>query len=519
MKVHLMNPTSDFAPEAKEPQFAADTAQDLELDYLWDAMAGGDEFLREVSRAALLQTVDDAEVIVFRQQALADCTRHPEVITKLYAIAGDALELQRGFFMLPVRNHPKLELSRAVKLLTGFADQLDRLRALCSSSESSFSSPAFQNFFAMSADELDDDYMLRLRRTLRELRFPDGLLMSAGVGPSGNVTGQVLRRGKQENRRLFNRTPLRRPLFAFTLAERDEAGANALSELRNRSVNDVANAASQSADHVLAFFTTLRAELGFYLACGNLSAALAQIAAPACTPDPATTDSTVTTGLYDPCLALRTGVAPVGNDVDLQTSGLLVITGANQGGKTTLLRALGTAQLMMQAGMPVPAEKFAAMPVGQIFTHWAREEDAGLTRGKLDEELDRMGRIVAKIQPGDLLLCNESFASTNAAEGSQIVMDVTAALVHADVQVRSVTHLYDFAQGVAQDESLRAVFLRAERADTGQPNFRLILGPPLPTSYGLDLYDRQFGTNYADAAVPGSLPAPDGERSGTRVSK
>lgn len=498
MKVHLMSPASAFDPDAKEPAFSDDTAQDLELDHLWDAMGAGDEFLRRVSRAAVLHTVADPDAIVYRQQALADCTRYPEVITTLYEIAGAALDLQRGFFMLPVRNRPKLELSRAVKLLSGLADQLDQLRSVCFSNESGFSSPAFQELFAMTTRELDDDYMHRLRHTLRELNFPGGLLMSAGVGTGGEVTGQVLRRAKQENRRLFDRTPLKRPLFSFTLPERDEAGANALSELRDRSVNDVANAATQSADHVLAFFKTLRAELGFYLACGNLSAALAQLAAPMCTPDPTTADSTATTGLYDPCLALRTGAAPVGNDMDLQTSGLLVITGANHGGKSTLLRALGTAQLMMQAGMQAPAERFAAAPVGRVFTHWAREEDAGLTHGKLDEELDRMERIVGLIHPGDLLLCNESFASTNADEGSRIIMDVTAALVHVDVQVRSVTHLFEFASAVAADESLRAVFLRAPRADTGQPNFRLVPGPPLPTSYGLDLYDRQFGTNYAD---------------------
>lgn len=499
MKVHLMSPNADFDPTAPEPDFADDIAQDLQLDYLWDAMSSGDAFLRTVARSAVLQPLTDPDVMVYRQRAFADSLRHPEAISELYEIAVDALNLRRGIFMLPVRNHPDAELSYAVRLLTDLAERLEHLRSLCASQKEGFTSAAFLGLFATIAHELDDDYMQRLRQTLHELSFPGGLLMSAKIGKGGEVEGQVLRRGKVENKHIFDRAPLKRPYFSFTLPDRDEAGANALAELRNRSVNNVANAASQSMDHVLAFFTALRTELGFYRACSNLVSALTEIGSPTSVPDPATTKSTDAVGLYDPCLALRTGAAPVGNIVDMGTTPLLVITGANQGGKSTLLRALGTAQLMMQAGIPAPAEHFAAAPVGRVFTHWAREEDATLTHGKLDEELDRMEQIVAAVRPGDLLLCNESFASTNEAEGSQILMEVTSALVNADVQVRHVTHMYDFARSVNNDRSLSAVFLRAQRAGTGQRSFLLEPGQPLSTSFGLDLYDRQFGTNYAEA--------------------
>ncbi len=499
MMVHLVGPDSDFDPEAAEPPFAVDVVQDLQLDYLWDAMADGDAFLRTVARAAMLQPVPTAAGIRYRQAALADCTSHRAALAELYEISVDALSLERGILLMPAKGRPESVLFRAVRMLAGMADQLDKLRTRSAAFAPGFGSPAFRELFAMIARELNDDYMRRLRQRLRELGFTDGLMMSAHVGPAGEVTGQVLRRGRDENRGLFSRIALRRPTFSFTLPERDEAGASALSNLRDRSLGEVANAAAQSVDHVLAFFRVLRAELGFYLACGNLDDALQAIGAPTCIPDPETAASTITTGLYDPCLALRAGQTPVGNDVDLDRSRLLIITGANQGGKSTLLRALGIAQLMMQAGMPAPATAFAAVPVGQLYSHWAREEDEGLSRGKLDEELDRMERIVALIEPGDLLLCNESFASTTEAEGSQIVLEVTAALVHAGVQVRSVTHLYDFAHAVDGDPTLGAVFLRAPRAESGERGYRLEPGPPLRTSYGLDLYDRLFGTDYADA--------------------
>ena len=504
MKVYLMFPDRDFDPEAQESGFPDDTARDLELDRLWGAMGGGDAFLRGIARAAVLAPTRDPDTIVYRQRALSDCRRNPEQTRQLYQIAVDAVELRRGIFGMPVHNHPGIELSHAVRHLNERVGQLDRLREFRRVLDREFASPAFRGLSATISRELDDPYMADLRFILRELAFPGGMLMSAGVGDGGQVAGQVLRRARRENRRWYDRTPLARPMFSFVLPERDESGANALAELRDRSVSDVAGAASQAVEHVRSFFTSLRAEVGFYLAASNLAAALEGLGGPLCVPDPRATEATTAEGLYDPCLALRTASVPVGNDVRLGAGDLLVVTSANRGGKSTLLRALGAAQLMMQAGLPVAAERFGARPVGQVFTHWAREEDAELVHGKLDEELARMERIVDVIRPGDLLLCNESFASTNAAEGSQILLDVTRALVGAGVQVRSVTHLYDFARQVQDDPRLGASFLRAQRADDGGRSFRLEPGPPLPTSFGLDLYDRVFGTHYAAPAGRGA---------------
>jgi DNA mismatch repair ATPase MutS len=121
--------------------------------------------------------------------------------------------------------------------------------------------------------------------------------------------------------------------------------------------------------------------------------------------------------MYDPCLSLSTESKVVGNDVAGDGKTLVVITGANRGGKSTLLRGMGLAQLMMQCGMFVAAESFRANVCNGVFTHFKREEDAGMKSGKLDEELGRMSAIVDRVAPGSILLLNESFASTNEREG------------------------------------------------------------------------------------------------------
>jgi DNA mismatch repair ATPase MutS len=171
----------------------------------------------------------------------------------------------------------------------------------------------------------------------------------------------------------------------------------------------------------------------------------------------------------------------------------VMITGANQGGKSTFLRSVGLAQLMMQAGMFVPAESFRANVCAGVFTHFKREEDASMTRGKLDEELNRMSEIADTITPSGLLLCNESFASTNEREGSEIARQIVRAMVEAKVKVFFVTHLYDLASSLCRRQLQTALFLRAERKPDGARTFRVLPGEPLPTSYGEDSYRRIFG--------------------------
>jgi DNA mismatch repair ATPase MutS len=203
-------------------------------------------------------------------------------------------------------------------------------------------------------------------------------------------------------------------------------------------------------------------------------------------------------GLYDVCLFLTLGQKVVGSALAAGNIDLAVITGANQGGKSTFLRSIGLAQLMMQSGMFVPAESFCANLCDAIFTHYRREEDTTMTSGKLDEELGRMSAIVDHMKPNALLLFNESFAATNEREGSEIARQIVSALVAKRIKVFFVTHLYTLARGFYDKGMTNAVFLVAERRADGERTFRIIEGEPSQTSYGDDVYDRIFGNAEPD---------------------
>jgi DNA mismatch repair ATPase MutS len=342
--------------------------------------------------------------------------------------------------------------------------------------------------------ELDDEYLATVRHHLRELQLKRGALISAGLGRGNRGTCFVLL--EPRDRGLFERLKPGGPRsYSFTIPSRDEAGFEALGQLRGRGINIAANALAQSTDHIVSFFAMLRAELGFYIGCLNLRERLEELGEPACVPDAVKSDEVgfAATGLYDVALALHRGETVVGNDVDADGRRLVMITGANEGGKSTFLRSVGLAQLMLQAGMFAPAESLRANTCSGVFTHFKREEDASMTKGKLDEELSRMSEIAESIKPTALLLCNESFASTNEREGSEIGRQVVGAMIEAGVKVVYVTHLFDLAKSLYEQQLGEALFLRAERREDGTRTYRQLPNEPLPTSFGQDSHRRVFG--------------------------
>jgi hypothetical protein len=472
--------------------------QDLELNALLTAMAQGDEFLLQMAKQSVLSGLrEDLETVLYRQAVLRDCLKNNSTVRRIYEVALETIESRRKYYYGVFGNFPSAILSGAVDLLQMFMVMLGRLRQVADEHAGEFESEGFTAFFSMLRTELTDEYIAAVQGFLGDLKFREGVLVSAELGEGNEGTRYVLRKSLAGKagwfRRLVDRGP---PSYTFHLHPRDDAGAQALSQLRTRGIHLVANALAQSADHVLSFFVMLRAELAFYVGCLNLHGRLARTGVPISFPVPATAGARRCScaGLRDVGLALSLEAGVVGNNMRADGRNLVVITGANQGGKSTFLRGIGVAQLMMQCGMFVAAESFSADLCRGLFTHYKREEDAAMNSGKFDEELGRMNEIAKALTPYSMLLFNESFAATNEREGSEIARQIVDALLEAPAKVFFVTHMYELAHGLFVRKREDAVFLRAERQTDGRRTFKLLEGEPLQTSFGADLYEEMFGS-------------------------
>ncbi len=528
-----MHPDRDFDPERDVPCNEESLVQDLGLDALFEAMARGDAFLRKVARAAVLSSLTDVQAIAYRQEALSDCLQHEAVVRELYAVAVASIDGERKVWRgLFIERHPEAMLHNSLAVLELLLGMLRGLRRIADLQAGPFQSQGFTTLFRMLRQELDDRYFEVVADHLRELRFRHGILISAQL-VTGNKGGHyTLRRPGPGQRRWGERirSAVRSP-YSMEISERDEAGHRALAELRDRGLNSVADALAQATDHIVSFFGMLRQELAFYVGCLNLRAELEPRGEPICLPVavPGERPALRARGLYDACLALRVDRPLVGNDVDADGRSLVMVTGANQGGKSTFLRSVGAAQLMFQCGMFVPAASYSATVCSGLFTHYQREEDDTMRRGKFDEELHRMSDIVDHLSRGGMVLFNESFSGTNEREGSEIARQVIRALLEAGIRVFFVTHFFELAHSLHRQGLPTAVFLRAQRRPDGERTFRVVEGEPLPTSYGEDVYRRVFSDRgapqgpgaerrrpptaldrAAGGARPGAPPGPEG---------
>jgi energy-coupling factor transporter ATP-binding protein EcfA2 len=506
MKALLMHADRDFDVAQPLPAHAGIVQQDLELGAVINAMAAGDELIAKVARRALLNSRgNDVAAIRYRQAVVADALAHPEPVRQMYANAVAALEDKRKNYWGFLGHHPSSILYSAIHVLGMFMGRLRALRSIAEAQAGQFQSAGFGNLFAMAQREFNDAYLARVAAQLDALKFRHGALVNACLGPDGESEHYALRRPGEVNanwlQRLLERAP---PAYTVRIAERDMIGAKTLSEMRDRGIDRVANTLMHSVDHINSFFEMLRAELAFHVGCVNLHERLTAAGVPTCFPElwpPGNAPGFRARELRDASLVLTLTHAVVANTIDATGRQLVVVTGANQGGKSTFLRSLGLAQLMSQCGMFVAADGFSSAPCSGLFTHYKREEDASMRQGKLDEELARIGDIADVIRPGAWLLCNESFASTNEREGSELARQMVTVMQERSIQVIFVTHLYTFARAAYAQQQDAALFLRAERLADGTRTHQLREGPPRETSYGEDLYREIFGAD-AERADP-----------------
>lgn len=487
MKAHLMFRDKDFHSKTK-PCFGHGTlSADLELQRILASMAQQDEIIGASCSAALYSPLQSIEEIRYRQENLRDAFNNPATVRRLYEISVETEKRRRESRSSLSFAYLSGTFSSSVDLLKIYTQMLMQLRLVADDELSEFQSEGFRNLLTLFQRELDDTYFEQVRAQLEELEHRDSILVSATLGSYLQGVGYVLRRKSPKDTWLRWR-------FAptFFVSPRDDAGSGDLGRRRDRAINEATNALAQAAEHLDSFFTMLREELAFYVGCLNLAHTLRELSLPICIPEllPMGSNDRSWQGLYDLSLGLMRSVTVVGNDLEALDKRLYVVTGANQGGKSTFLRSIGQAQLMAQCGMFVAADRFMAPIRCGVFTHFKKEEDASMKSGKLDEELARMSRLADQLGKGALMLFNESFAATNEREGSEICRQITQALIENGVEVFSVTHLYIFAAAFLGDKSTQ--YLRAQRLEDGGRSFKIVAGQPLQTAFGEDLYQKIF---------------------------
>ena len=492
----------DSYADGKKSYFSQrDIIKDLNLDILFRTMAREDALISEKVRKIVMLPLQTPEEILYRQEILQDFIEHTDVLNEMYDYAMRQHKALRIYKEEMQKNRTRStkktgEIIETVKYLTQGQEELIRLRTLLSRNIDILNSEGLKALYERLEalplkdilDRLHDmDFYTTGGELHYTLQFGGGLKIENAIFNYCETNPNRRKKNKQGTfQNLYLKYVKKNTLFI----DNDEVLQQDINHLTEFTALQMIKVFRPYISKMMSFFDHFIEEISFYMGAVKFIRRMKELNIPLTTPIPLPADSNNTEceDLYELSMAIYTHNKPVGNDIVLHENILTLVTGANQGGKSTFLRSYGIAQVMMQCGLPAPAWKFSAPVYKQIFTHFTRREDEQLNSGRLREELQRMSSMINAAGPNCLFLLNESFASTTEKEGSRIADGILRAFYEKKITTMMVTHLYQLARKL-YDEKLDGIsFLVAERKEDGERTFRMLPGEPSHTSYGADLF-------------------------------
>lgn len=233
-------------------------------------------------------------------------------------------------------------------------------------------------------------------------------------------------------------------------------------------------------------------EIEFYIAYLDYIAPMKGAGLPFCYPTLCETSKAVQGECtFDIALAnklIRSGAPIVTNDFELAgEERIFVVSGPNQGGKTTFARTFGQLHWLGRLGLPVPGARVTLFFFDMLLTHFEKQEDIHNHRGKLEDDLVRVHAILEAATPRSIVILNEIFTSTTLHDALFLAHRVIDHLIRLDLLCVCVTFMDELSTIGPQTVSLVSTVVPDNPAER---TYRVVRHPADGRSYALSIAEK-----------------------------
>lgn len=483
--------------EAKLPKYMLleHTAEDLQLDSLANAMAFNNYYKLTVEDLGKLWTADP-EVIRYRQEVLKDILENPPLEAMLEGLL-DSIDTWESHSGRSTRGSD--ERNQALDLwdfsfLDAYLQKVESLSENLSGLDlHSEGMAAFRDkVTAMAASPRFVAVRNAYRQDCGGSNLPSRITIGFNLSDSLKPVNLKLMKipEKSQRGRKMSLTP---------------SAVQMTHQILGKAISEAGRSISGFVRQQSSELRTLKQDIIFYLSAMNLRKSWENRGLKSCLPEirPWEEQSFRTEEMFSPLLVVHGTEKVVTNSIEFKEGGeLLILTGANQGGKTVFLHSVALTQWLFQLGFMVPCKKAAISPAEQVLTVFAPtvlSSSAGKGMGLLSEEAGRIADAVKHMSKHAMVLFNEPLNATSPMENRYISQEVIGAFKAAGARGIWVTHLYELASDrqrvndlIPWGSTLGSIRIVVESDETGtHSTYRIVRGEPEFKSYAAEVMRRK----------------------------